>query len=219
MPDAHGPDDSAAIDYDGSVITDPQVLARLHEAERFLSPELRASVVAGDPGAIGPLLDVYFAHPWELVPHDVIIRALAGFGPPALEPLLAAIGRARDTDDLGALCEALAKLGVRDERLFETFRGLFEVDVVFGALVFARYGDVRALPLIEAQLSDASFTEREYLELAVAYRDLGGVPTPTMLARLSKAMDRPKPAPQAKVGRNDPCPCGSGKKHKKCCAA
>lgn len=21
-----------------------------------------------------------------------------------------------------------------------------------------------------------------------------------------------------KVGRNDPCPCGSGKKHKKCCA-
>lgn len=22
---------------------------------------------------------------------------------------------------------------------------------------------------------------------------------------------------QAKVGRNDPCPCGSGKKYKKCC--
>ncbi|MGY9002959.1 MAG: SEC-C metal-binding domain-containing protein, partial [Rhodospirillales bacterium] len=22
-----------------------------------------------------------------------------------------------------------------------------------------------------------------------------------------------------KVGRNDPCPCGSGKKYKKCCAA
>jgi preprotein translocase subunit SecA len=21
----------------------------------------------------------------------------------------------------------------------------------------------------------------------------------------------------AKVGRNDPCPCGSGRKHKKCC--
>ncbi|MBL9169991.1 MAG: DUF1186 domain-containing protein [Verrucomicrobiales bacterium] len=30
----------------------------------------------------------------------------------------------------------------------------------------------------------------------------------------------PKPVPYvapAKVGRNDPCPCGSGKKHKKCC--
>lgn len=25
--------------------------------------------------------------------------------------------------------------------------------------------------------------------------------------------------PEAKVGRNDPCPCGSGKKYKKCCGA
>jgi preprotein translocase subunit SecA len=24
---------------------------------------------------------------------------------------------------------------------------------------------------------------------------------------------------QRKVGRNDPCPCGSGKKYKKCCGA
>jgi preprotein translocase subunit SecA len=31
----------------------------------------------------------------------------------------------------------------------------------------------------------------------------------------------PKPIPRTasgeKVGRNDPCPCGSGKKYKKCC--
>ncbi len=33
--------------------------------------------------------------------------------------------------------------------------------------------------------------------------------------------DRPNPIRRdpAKVGRNDPCPCGSGKKHKKCCGA
>jgi SEC-C motif-containing protein len=32
---------------------------------------------------------------------------------------------------------------------------------------------------------------------------------------------RPKPVVRAapKIGRNDPCPCGSGKKHKKCCGA
>jgi SEC-C motif-containing protein len=31
----------------------------------------------------------------------------------------------------------------------------------------------------------------------------------------------PKPAQRfaAKVGRNDPCPCGSGQKYKKCCGA
>lgn len=27
----------------------------------------------------------------------------------------------------------------------------------------------------------------------------------------------PQPEKQKKVGRNDPCPCGSGKKYKKCC--
>jgi uncharacterized protein len=29
----------------------------------------------------------------------------------------------------------------------------------------------------------------------------------------------PEPAVVGKVGRNDPCPCGSGKKYKKCCAS
>ncbi|MDZ7637918.1 MAG: SEC-C metal-binding domain-containing protein [Bryobacterales bacterium] len=33
--------------------------------------------------------------------------------------------------------------------------------------------------------------------------------------------DAPKSVKRAepKVGRNDPCPCGSGKKYKKCCGA
>jgi SWIM/SEC-C metal-binding protein len=31
-------------------------------------------------------------------------------------------------------------------------------------------------------------------------------------------LNTPKPVKtDTKVGRNDPCPCGSGKKHKKCC--
>lgn len=28
---------------------------------------------------------------------------------------------------------------------------------------------------------------------------------------------KPKVRKEAKVGRNDPCPCGSGKKYKQCC--
>lgn len=31
-------------------------------------------------------------------------------------------------------------------------------------------------------------------------------------------MVKPKPVSVTKVGRNDPCPCGSGSKFKKCCA-
>ena len=39
------------------------------------------------------------------------------------------------------------------------------------------------------------------------------------LAELKKEMptNSPAPAKKPKVGRNDPCPCGSGKKYKKCC--
>ncbi len=38
-------------------------------------------------------------------------------------------------------------------------------------------------------------------------------------AYLEAAADRPRPivAVTSKVGRNDPCPCGSGQKYKKCC--
>jgi len=47
----------------------------------------------------------------------------------------------------------------------------------------------------------------------------------TRIPDSSKASDTPQAAPaqpapvtsEPKVGRNDPCPCGSGKKYKKCC--
>ncbi len=32
-------------------------------------------------------------------------------------------------------------------------------------------------------------------------------------------MDKPEPVRNLKIGRNEPCPCGSGKKYKKCCGA
>lgn len=41
-----------------------------------------------------------------------------------------------------------------------------------------------------------------------------------MLAQLEADMDdgqHKKKNSSIKVGRNDPCPCGSGKKYKKCC--
>jgi uncharacterized protein len=39
------------------------------------------------------------------------------------------------------------------------------------------------------------------------------------LARIREAALRPAPfSRRSKVGRNDPCPCGPGKKYKRCCA-
>jgi preprotein translocase subunit SecA len=34
---------------------------------------------------------------------------------------------------------------------------------------------------------------------------------------LPSSAAKPKPKPAANIGRNDPCPCGSGKKYKQCC--
>lgn len=33
----------------------------------------------------------------------------------------------------------------------------------------------------------------------------------------SKPAEEPKPLAKAPAGRNEPCPCGSGKKYKRCC--
>jgi SWIM/SEC-C metal-binding protein len=42
---------------------------------------------------------------------------------------------------------------------------------------------------------------------------------PEDLSDLEKALNPPQPLIAEKIGRNDPCPCGSGKKFKKCCGA
>jgi Predicted metal-binding protein related to the C-terminal domain of SecA len=40
---------------------------------------------------------------------------------------------------------------------------------------------------------------------------------PEDISDLQKLLHPPAPIKSTKVGRNDPCPCGSGKKYKKCC--
>jgi hypothetical protein len=46
--------------------------------------------------------------------------------------------------------------------------------------------------------------------------DLSPSSLPSLLDPYDPPVEQPYIAPP-KVGRNDPCPCGSGKKHKKCC--
>ncbi len=42
---------------------------------------------------------------------------------------------------------------------------------------------------------------------------------PEDISDLEKMLNPPKPVMADKIGRNDPCSCGSGKKFKKCCGA
>jgi len=70
--------------------------------------------------------------------------------------------------------------------------------------------------------------ERQQQERHESVDQFGGIaarPTATVTGGASAALPLPGPLPggvtvrrqQPKVGRNDPCPCGSGKKHKQCC--
>jgi SWIM/SEC-C metal-binding protein len=40
---------------------------------------------------------------------------------------------------------------------------------------------------------------------------------PEDISDLEKMLNPILPVTSQKIGRNDPCPCGSGKKYKKCC--
>ena len=50
-------------------------------------------------------------------------------------------------------------------------------------------------------------------DAAAAIRHAGHLLAP----RPAVAFDKDDPDTWGKVGRNEPCPCGSGKKYKKCC--
>lgn len=57
----------------------------------------------------------------------------------------------------------------------------------------------------------AELARRTFDDSMDGYAKLGDV--------LRRALVKAPPAPTPKVGRNEPCPCGSGKKYKRCCAS
>ena len=68
-------------------------------------------------------------------------------------------------------------------------------------------------------------TEKRKKELASVFEEHGWAYSievepdePEDTVDLDRLLDPPQPTvAEPKVGRNDPCPCGSGKKFKKCC--
>ena len=68
-------------------------------------------------------------------------------------------------------------------------------------LVAAFLGDLEDV----GRLSGGRLLGSQVRAMAPAFRDRAA----------GRAPDLTRPAP--KIGRNDPCPCGSGKKYKNCC--
>jgi SEC-C motif-containing protein len=76
----------------------------------------------------------------------------------------------------------------------------------------ARGGEGESIGEVEfiARFKDKGVT-REHHELASFKREKGN------WYFAEGSMVKPKPISVSKIGRNEPCPCGSGAKYKKCC--
>ena len=186
--------------------------------------------------AIEPLLLALRESTFDDILFSRIVVRLPELGAPVLEPALAFLADNEDDADAShGLCEVLASLGIKDDRIFDALRNVFDQgEVQFGAGMLAAYGDSKALPLVVDAI--ASFTpdfketwsRGDLVELLAAHERLGGVLPPELRERVDRwiaAWKATSPRSvssngaggQRKVGRNEPCPCGSGKKYKKCC--
>lgn len=163
--------------------------------------------------------------------HMFIREALPRLGQPVLEPALKAMEQQLTKEGYIGVCDILASLGIQDERIYALLVDLFERGWPGGASFLGTYGDLRALPLltnqIRAQQRDGDYESCPYdlLVLEAAYQDLAGEVPPDLRAEAGMLglVSPPERSPVTqilappRVGRNDPCPCGSGRKYKKCC--
>ena len=77
------------------------------------------------------------------------------------------------------------------------------------ALSRVREETVKILYMVQVTQEEDDLPKRREQQISLGRGDSGG------------ARSKPKTVKRkgAKIGRNDPCPCGSGKKYKKCCGA
>jgi hypothetical protein len=75
------------------------------------------------------------------------------------------------------------------------------------------------LAKIERVAGELDADEEELLHLALDQRLMLHGHQPVFFAEDSDEVEADQPVVSSKPGRNDPCPCGSGKKYKKCCGA
>jgi hypothetical protein len=194
--------------------------------------DLLADLRAVDAAA--PMLRVLARTSWDEIVHDRLVMRLPELGAAVLEPALAELGRSTDPDLHGSFCAVLAKLGVRDERIYAELCALFEEDEIAGAVCFGDYGDERALALLQRAIREFQADDESPVgvmglaDLVDAHERIAGALPADLRAlvdrlrsewseRFQKKFVQPPRAASAKVGRNDPCPCGSGRKYKKCC--
>jgi len=171
---------------------------------------------------------------------------LAGLGAPAADALLCAFEASRDTVVRCRLAEALVRSSAEGARVRAALVGLLADAPADAAWCLADRSEWRAVPdllrafdrLAKHPIADCEGCAFEHLSsIACAVRMLGGNLNRLQQAKVDALAERadvirvPFANPPStrsspnrlavhaeRPGRNDPCPCGSGKKYKRCCA-
>jgi len=152
---------------------------------------------------------------------DAVVAALEEIGEPARAALYDLCERYQadvDSDPYTLALEVLL-LMPQDNRTWWYLKQALQRSVDFAGLYGAMAGDYkdkRAVFFLNTLLEERPELSRyDQMTILESIELCGGVPTDAAIARLNPEPRLDRPA--GKVGRNDPCPCGSGKKHKKCC--
>lgn len=141
--------------------------------------------------AIVPLLETLVGAELDEVIHSRIVIRLPEFGAAALEPVLRLLDQQHEPQVRDALCTILSELGVRDERVFSRLCEYFDAESVLGAMCFADYGDVRALPLLAAAIETfepdwgSAVGILDLNELVGAYEQLAGSLPPWLIQHVN----------------------------------
>ena len=95
-----------------------------------------------------------------------------------------------------------------------------------GTKEWAESAEWEGLEIVASQGGEEPDSAGE-VEFIARYREKGASTGASRTGRFQKgkrgvvftegAMVKPKPLVSTKIGRNEPCPCGSGAKYKKCC--
>lgn len=193
----------------------------------------RALAQLGSAEAVGPVLELLQridAHNDDWVA-DEAPRVLGMLGPVSLEPTAAYL----ENPDHGewarfAAARALMEIGTRHPEARAACVNLLarqlarceDLPSLNGGIVseLLDLSAVEALPVMreayERGVVDPFVVgDLEEVEITLGVREIRSGPPPVcpQMARLREVLLTPR----KKVGRNEPCPCGSGLKYKKCC--
>ena len=142
------------------------------------------------------------------------------------EPVIAGT-RAAETAEQLMRARYSAYVAVRTDFLFETNHPDHRKDYDHEATrTWAESAEWEGLEIVQCDKGGVEDSTGE-VEFIARFREKGVLREHHELAHFKKeqgswyftegSMVRPKPMVSTKIGRNDPCPCGSGAKHKKCC--